>query len=151
MSENNSEQTTTVEAEDAAATTQPAPAASGGWSWGAFIMDVPFLIAIKKYTYLWFYLLLLIPIVNLFAILGIKIYLGMKGREMAMTSKTFASKDEYNGFMKGFDWAGKVLFFVSLAIFALGLIGGLVGAFAMGEMFNVMSPVDFSVEGLPRQ
>lgn len=111
------------------------------------MFDVPFLIAARKYAYLWFYLLFLIPIVNLFAILAIKIYLGIKGREIARTSKTFASEEEFLGFMKGFDWAGKVLFFVGLTVFVLGLIA----TFAFGAAVADFAPFEFYMNSTPQQ
>jgi hypothetical protein len=92
------------------------------WSWGAFMFDPAFLIAIQKYAYLLVYLLMLIPILNFIVWIGLKIYLGLKGREMARDSATFASAEEREGFFKGFDRAGKVLFFVSLAFFVLSLL-----------------------------
>lgn len=110
------------------------------------MFDAPFLIAIRKYNYLWFYLLFLIPLLNLFAILGIKIYLGIKGAEIARTSTTFASEEEYNGFMKGLDWAGKVLFFVGLAIFALSLIL----TFAFGAAVTDFAPFEFYMNSTPQ-
>lgn len=145
MSEHNTEE------KKAEAGDNTASSATTSWSWGAFMFDAPFLIATRKYKYLWFYLLLLVPILNFFAIAAIKIYLGIKGAEIARTSSTFDSEAEYNGFMKGFDWAGKVSFFIGLAIFALGLIGVFAGAFAFSEMFTTMSPADFGVEGIPGQ
>lgn len=113
-----------------------AVAASGTeWSWGAFMFDPAFLIAIQKYAYLLVYLLMLIPILNFIVWIGFKIYLGLKGREMARDSATFASAEEREGFFKGFDWAGKVLFFVALAFFVLSLLLTLVFGFsAMNAM-----------------
>jgi hypothetical protein len=105
------------------------------WSWGAFMFDPAFLIAIQKYVYLLVYLLMLIPVLNFIVWIGFKIYLGLKGREMARGSATFASAEQREGFFKGFDWAGKVLFFVGLAFFVLGLLLSLVfGISAMNAM-----------------
>lgn len=93
-----------------------------GWSWGAFMFDAPFLIAIRKYAYLLVYLLMLIPLLNFIVYLGLKIYLGIKGRELAQDSETFNSRQERVGFFRAFDWAGKVLFWVMVAVFVLGII-----------------------------
>lgn len=115
------------------------------WSWGAFMLDVPFLVAIQKYVYLLVYLLMLIPFVNFIIYIGFKIYLGLKGREMAQDSPAFDSKEEREGFFKGFDWAGKVLFFVTITFFVIGLLSSLV--FGMSMMSAVGGDADFGGPG----
>ena len=97
--------------------------AQPGWSWGAFMNGPLFLIGIRKYVYLLLYLLYLIPFVNFIAWIGIMIFMGVKGRELAAESKTFTSREQYVGFMKAIDHAGKVIFFFTVALIALALIG----------------------------
>lgn len=111
------------------------------WSWGAFMLDAPFLIAIQKYVYLLVYLLMLIPFLNFIIYIGFKIYLGLKGHEMAENSSAFDSKEEREGFFKGFDWAGKVLFFVTIAFFVIGLLSSLL--FGMSMMSAVGGDTNF--------
>ena len=94
-----------------------------GWSWGGFMFNFLFAIAIRRYLYLLWLLALVIPIVNFFVILGLMIYFGLKGRAMAAESKTFSNRDQYIGFMKGIDHAGRILFFFYAVIFTLILVG----------------------------
>jgi hypothetical protein len=65
------------------------------------------------------YLLMLVPFVNMVAWLGIMVFLGLKGRELAATSQTFTSRDQYVGFMKAIDHAGKVIFFAALGVIVI--------------------------------
>ena len=99
-----------------------------GWSWGAFMFDAPFVIATRNYWYLLVYVTMVIPIANIIIYLGYKIYLGIKGREMAVESETFDSAEERAGFFKAFDWAGKVLFFVMLVFALIGIAFGILAA-----------------------
>jgi hypothetical protein len=105
--------------------TPPAPQESStddGWSWGAFVLGPIYLIAIRRYLLLAPYILLLVPILNIFVFLGYGIFLGIKGRDMASHSTSFANRDQYIGFMKGVDHAGKVFFFVYVAIIVVTLV-----------------------------
>ncbi len=100
-----------------------------------------FLIAIRRYAYLWLYLLpgalmlgtgilrsiyvaLLIIGIGALSFFVIPIYLGMKGRTLAAASRAFSNRDQYVGFMKGIDHAGKVLFFAFIVIMLLGMLVG---------------------------
>lgn len=91
------------------------------------MFDVPFLIAIKKYTWILWYLLAFIPIVNFVFLIVFKLYMGSKGRSLATTSDHFTNKDELNGFMKGLDHAGKITFFAGLIVLGTLLIFSLLG------------------------
>lgn len=106
-----------------------------GWSWGAFMFDIPFLVGIKKYTYLFWYLLALVPFVNVIFFIVFKIYMGAKGRALAAVSPQFENETEFRGFMKAFDHAGKILFTVTVAIIAILLLVlaffGVVGIFTL--------------------
>lgn len=89
-----------------------------GWSWGGFMFNIFFAACLKRYWFLLWFGALLVPIVNLFVpfvLLGLMIYFGVKGRELAARSAVFTSKQQYIGFMKGIDHAGKCMFFLSLA------------------------------------
>lgn len=107
-----------------------------GWSWGACMLSMYFVVGIRKYSYLWLYLLFFVPFVNIFAMLGIMIFFGMKGREMAATSVTFTSRDQYVGFMKAIDHAGKVFFFLTVGMIALFFI-------VLVSAFSLLGPGDF--------
>jgi hypothetical protein len=114
-----------------------------GWSWGALVFNFYFLIAIKKYKLLWWYLLAFIPLVNIIFFIAFAIYLGMKGHELGVTGGQFANQSEYDGYMKGTDHAGKIVFFVAiicLIIFIILFIAlmllGLLGPHAMPSMMN---------------
>ncbi len=111
--------------------------AAPGWSWGAFLFGAPFLIAIKKYHMLWWYLLYLVPVVNFFFWIVFMIYLGIKGHEMAATSRHFENQHEYNGFIKAVDHAGKILTIVAIVIIAAGLIFGFTAL--IGSVFHIFS------------
>ena len=93
--------------------------AKEGWSWGAFGTGPAFLIAVKRYKFLWWYLLFLIPFVNFIFMLAFAIYLGVNGRKIAAAGKQFANQSEYDGYMKGVDHAGKVMFFVGVIVGAI--------------------------------
>lgn len=98
-----------------------------GWSWGAFMFDIPFLVGIRKYVYLWWYLLGVIPFVNILFVLVFKIWMGARGRALAAVSPQFASEAEFQGFMKAIDHAGGILFVVALIVIAIALVLGLFG------------------------
>lgn len=98
-----------------------------GWSWGAFMLHAPFLIAIKKYIFLLWYLLLLIPFLNVFFLIALMIYLGVEGHELAAQSPQFKNQDEYNGFFRAYNHAGKILFLAVIVMIAAGLLFGLAG------------------------
>jgi len=93
--------------------------ATPGWSWGAFMASTMFLLGIRKYAYLWIYLVGLIPFVGPFAILAFMLFLGAKGREMAMRSPAFSNRDQYVGFMKAIDHGGKIMFFLFVFLIIL--------------------------------
>ncbi len=114
-----------------------------GWSWGAFIHTAGFLIGVKRYKLLWWYLLALIPIVNVIFFVVIMIYLGVKGHVIAAEGTQFANQSEYDGYVKGLDHAGKVLFFAALIIFVV-MIVFMIAGFSLvgfyGSGFHTVSP-----------
>lgn len=97
-----------------------------GWSWGAFALNFMFIIAIRRYMYLFFLLLMFVPFVNFIAMIGMMIYFGSTGRELARTSTTFSNKEQYLGFMKGIDHAGKIIAYFYIIIFAIGIAAAIV-------------------------
>lgn len=107
--------------------------AKEGWSWGAFAFHIPFLIGIKRYAMIWWYLLALIPLVNIVFLVAFSIYLGLNGYKLAVEGKQFSNQDEYNGYFKGMDHAGKVIVFAALVAIAALLIF-LIGVCILGFM-----------------
>jgi hypothetical protein len=114
--------------------------AVGGWSWGAFMFDMVFVIAIRKYIYLLFALLFFIPILGFFAMIGVKIFFGLKGHQLAAESGAFANEDELRGFLKAVDHAGFVVFIV--AIVGIVLILGTVLLFG-AALYSGMNPYSY--------
>ncbi len=98
--------------------------ATEGWSWGAFLFGVPFLVGIKKYKMLWWLLLALVPFVNVVFWIAFIIYLGLKGHELEARSPQFSNQDEYDGFFKVFDHAGKILTIAVIVISVIFLLFG---------------------------
>jgi predicted PurR-regulated permease PerM len=90
-----------------------------GWSWGGLMFNVAFLVGAKRYKLLWWYLLGLVPFVNVIFGLVFAIYLGANGHKIAAEGTQFANQSEYDGYTKGLDHAGKVFFFAALIILAL--------------------------------
>ncbi len=135
-------------------TTQPAAAPSGvgeaaaqaqatlgrleniqGWSWGGFMLGPGYMIATKNYVYLLLYLLTLVPLVNVFAWLGISIFLGLQGHQMVAKSAMFKNDDERNGFNRAVDHAGFIMFLIMVALFVLGfLFFGMMMSMFVGSM-----------------
>ena len=119
-------------------TPTPAPTQKNaeGWSWGGFMFEPILIIATKKYVYLLFFLLYLIPLINFIAIIGIKIFFGLKGREIVMQSPAFSNSDEARGFMKGLDHAGFISFIFTVVMFALSFLflGALFSGLLSGGM-----------------
>ena len=111
------------------------------WSWGGFMFGPAYLIAVKKYNYLFAYLLMLIPVVNFFAMIGIAIYLGVKGHALVAESPMFQNDVERVGFNRALDHAGRIMFFISIACMVLafvfaGLFVGMMSALFMGPNFR---------------
>lgn len=105
-----------------------------GWSWGAFMGGPLFILGIRRYEYAWAYLVGFIPFIGPFAILAFMVFLGVKGREMAMTSQTFSNRDQYVGFMKVIDHGGKLVFLFTLAAVLLFMVLGFFMASAIPSM-----------------
>lgn len=104
--------------------------AQPGWSWSGFTFNAAFLIAIRRYKLLWWYLLMLIPVVNLIFGLAMAIYLGLKGHELGTGGGSFDNQSEYNGFFKATDHAGFVFFIIGLVIFIAWIILAIAVPFA---------------------
>ena len=107
----------------------PVAAAAGyrdeGWSWGAAMLNMYFIIAVRQYMYLLLFILFMVPFVNLITIPVVLIFLGFKGRELARGSSTFSTQDEYIGFMKGADHAGKIMFYFMIGMFVIGIVASI--------------------------
>jgi|GEM_PF-6047483 len=75
-------------------------------------------------------LLLLLPLVNLLYLVfmvGFWIYMGVAGRGLAQRSSAFENQEQYLGFMKALDHAGKVLaLFLLIPIAVMGILASIV-------------------------
>lgn len=102
---------------------------------------------------------LIVPIaiaVSVIFFLALPFYFGFKGRQLAATSKTFANKEQYVGFMKAFDHGAMVAFFVTLAAWVLslvvGVLWGVFDAVSVSELdaqvFNAFSQFDQTLSNL---
>lgn len=96
--------------------------AKQGWSWGGFAWGPGILLASKRYHYLWWYLLAIIPFVNIVFFIVFAIYLGVNGHKITAGGTQFSNQSEYDGFTKGTDHAGKILFIVGVVLLAIWLI-----------------------------
>lgn len=103
------------------------------WSWGGLMFAPAYLIAVKKYKYLLLYLLGLIPVINVIAMIGIPIFVGMKGHGFVAESDMFKNDDERAGFNRAMDHAGWIMFLVAIATFILAFLfaGLIVGVLSM--------------------
>lgn len=114
-----------------------------GWSWGGFMFGPAYMIATKKYMYLLLYLLMIIPIINILAQIGIAIFMGLKGHQFVAESNMFNNDDERNGFNRAIDHAGFITFLIVLALIIFGflffgaLMGSLMGGFDGGVPSNI--------------
>lgn len=92
------------------------PDGIAGWSWGAFLLN--WIWAIGNRT--WIGLLALIP----YAGLGVAIWLGIKGREMAWASKPWESVEHFNRVQKKWSqWGiGLAIFWVVIGVLITTLL-----------------------------
>lgn len=95
---------------------------SSNWSWGGFVYDPVIILATRNYMMLFFYLLAFIPLVNILFWIAFKIYMGMNTHRLVNESAGFANQDERNGFLRGLDHAGWIMFMVMLVGIAIGFI-----------------------------
>ncbi len=104
---------------------QALPAGVAGWSWGAFLLN--WIWAIGNRT--WIGLLALIP----YAGLGVAIWLGIKGREMAWASRPWDSVEHFNRVQKKWSqWA------IGIALFSV-VIGVLITTLLLDYLRNAKS------------
>ena len=129
MDENNENQDVVAEGQP------PSPKAKdqdmSKWSWGGFMFEPILIIGTKQYMYALLFLLYLLPLINILAVIGIKIYFGLKGREFAFESGAFENRDQWKGFMNTLDHAGYVLFIITAVFIAIGLFAGGAAIMAM--------------------
>ena len=103
-----------------------------GWSWGGAMLNFTFLIGAGRYKYLWWFLLTLIPFVNIVFWIAMFIYLGMNGHSIAAGGTQFVNQSEYDGYVKGTDHAGKILFFIVIILLVIGIVAFLAGFSLLG-------------------
>lgn len=94
--------------------TENIPAGVKGWSWGAFLLNWIWAIGNKT----WIGLLALVPVIGL----GICIWLGIQGREMAWKNKQWKNLEHFNRVQKKWSqWAVGIVI-VCLVIGAAGAV-----------------------------
>lgn len=91
------------------------------------MLNFSFLIGAKRYVYLWWFLLAFIPVLNIIFWIAMFIYLGVNGHAIAASGTQFANQSEYDGYIKGTDHAGKIVFFIVIAILVIVLIAFIAG------------------------
>lgn len=97
----------------------------GQWNWGAFLLCPFWLMNHRKVGIGILYIVLsLIPIVNLVT-LGMVIYYGIKGNEVAVASGRFTDDAQFVAVQNAWRNWGVVVSIISLA---LGILAGLVGS-----------------------
>ena len=106
------------------------------WSWGGLMFGPAYLIATKNYVYLLLYLLMLVPFINLIAIIAIPIFLALKGHDFVAKSSMFKNNEERNGFNRAIDHAGFVTFMIILAFISLVILSMLFLGWAMFSLFS---------------
>lgn len=115
----------------------------GGWSWGGAMFNMWFAAGISSPLHLLWILVLWVPFLNFIVLVGLFVGYGLKGRSMAASSKVFASKEEYIGFMKGVDKIGKLTFIVALALVALGILASILLAAIGAAVGNALLPTSY--------
>jgi hypothetical protein len=104
-----------------------------GWSWGGFMLHIYFAGCVRRYWYLVWIIAFVIPFLNIPIIIGLMIYFGIKGRVIASSSPVFKNKQQYIGFMKGIDHAGKVMFFLLVVVLGgIAVLGVLASTVLVG-------------------
>ncbi len=107
-----------------------------GWSWGAFMFTPVFIIGTKRYIYLLWYLLLIIPFLGPLLMFGFQIYLGLNAKKLLEGNKMFDNEDEKVGFVKGINHDGFVSFIIAIVLILVGLL--FFGAI-LAAMFSMFS------------
>jgi len=87
---------------------EPLPAGIKGWCWGGFLLNFIWGIRFR----IWWGLLALIPLVGI----GVSIWFGFKGRELAWRQGNWASVEEFNRTQRRWSIAGMVFVVTAVAI-----------------------------------
>jgi len=124
-------------------TTNVAIAPKQGWSWGGFMFNATFLVGVKRYNLLWWFVLAFVPFVNFIFWIAMLIYLGVKGHEIAAGGTQFANQSEYDGYVKAQDHAGKIFFFFFLVLFVIGIVGAIVGFSLLSFGTHSLAPMQY--------
>lgn len=90
---------------------EPLPAGIKGWCWGGVLLNVIWAIRFR----IWLGLLTLIPVVGI----GVSIWLGLKGRELAWRKGAWSSVEEFNQTQRRWSIAGVVCLVSAAAIIYL--------------------------------
>ena len=98
-----------------------------GWCWGAFGVTLIWGIANRVYIAL-LVLAGVIPFVGWIVQLGVAIYLGISGHELAWQNRRFESLQQFQDTMRVWNAWGLGIFIAGLVLgLVLGILGGIVG------------------------
>lgn len=99
-----------------------------GWNWGAFFLTFIWGLAHRVWISL-LALLSFIPYIGTFIALGIAIFLGVKGNELAWQAKHWESVQKFKETQKKWAIAGFVVFVIVLVLsFTFGFMAGYSGS-----------------------
>ncbi len=102
----------------------PFPAELKGWNWGAFFLTWIWGLAHNAWITLTVLFVGFIPLIGPLIALGLAIYLGVKGNELAWTNRKFKDLDEFNAVQKAWATWGVAICVVSFVLgFALVYFG----------------------------
>ena len=93
-----------------------------GWNWGAFVLSWIWGIANKSYISLLVIPLSFIPFLGL----GMSVYLGVKGNELAWKNRQFSSLDQFRQIQKTWSYWGIALFASTCLLIVPGILATLV-------------------------
>ena len=93
-----------------------------GWNWGAFVLSWIWGIANKSYISLLVIPLSFIPFLGL----GMSVYLGVKGNELAWKNRQFTSLDQFRQIQKTWSYWGIALFASTCLLIVPGILATLV-------------------------
>lgn len=90
--------------------------AKQGWSWGGAVFSPYFIVGARRHALLWWYLFAFVPFLNIVFWVAVFFYFGSKGHQVAANGAQFANQSEYDGYVKGLDHAGKIFFWIFIAL-----------------------------------
>ncbi len=100
----------------------PFPAELAGWNWGAFLLNWIWGIGHSVWIALLVLLLGFIPFIGSIGALGLAIYLGIKGNELAWQNRKFESVEQFKAVEKAWTKWAVILLILGIVLGILGFI-----------------------------